>query len=427
MLVPHEHHWRGLARDSLTFAPTTRTSILSRWPNVFNGPYDFLDPLALRPNDAAAVMQATRELWAVYARIAAILPLLPDSALLQLGVPDSLLQFVRLTSYGSPPTFLGRFDLVRRRQGYAMFEFNSDNPGLLAQFAVLEFELATQTGQRDLPCSLRAAIDKALYALVTSARRCLGKGAGDECLIAFTAACEDGSERTTAAFLSDRLRLVPGCQCEFVLTAELEISDARVSDPAGRRIDVLYRLYPLDLFLRALVRGRGGPFVVGRLANLVSDRKVILLNPPVSFVLESKVLQAAVWGLRKETEYFSTEERSTIRRRFLPTYLDDVFGGSGYVMKPAYGRGGDSVKIFEPGTHEAISNGTCTYADQPFVYQKYESLPRMVICTESGEQELSVLTSSFVVNGLPAGVCMRAGRGVTDGDWWLVPTWVHGS
>src|SRR5262245_27683225 len=106
------------AWNETAFPPAARDSVVSRWPNLFNGPYDFLEPLVLKPKDAAAVIDATRKLWSVYALIAALVPLLPDSALLQLGVPESMLGFVRLPSCEIPPTFLGRFDLVRTRRGY---------------------------------------------------------------------------------------------------------------------------------------------------------------------------------------------------------------------------------------------------------------------------------------------------------------------
>jgi glutathionylspermidine synthase len=426
MMNPRESQRPGLAGCRTTFTPATRAAILARWPDTFNDPYDFLDPLALRPNDAAAVLQAARELCAVYSRVAALVPLLPDSALLDLGVPESMLEVVRLPGDGKAPTFLGRFDLVKTRHGYSMFEFNSDNPGLLDQFVVLESELARQTGQSDLSCFLPAALDRALQALIASARQRLAKRVDDECFIACTAACADGNEIARAAFLCERLRRVPGCRCEFVPAAALEISDVEILDPAGRRIDVLYRLYPLDLFFRSLVRGRSGPSAVGRITRLIRDRKVIVVNPPGSFVLESKVLQAAIWGFRENGEYFSTEERAIIRRRFLPTYLDDVFDRSGYVVKPAFGRGGDSVTIVEPGTRRAIGNGTCTYADQTLVYQRYQASPKIVMSTENGEQELSAVTSCFVFNGAPAGVCIRVGCGVTDDGWWLVPTWSLG-
>jgi hypothetical protein len=138
MMNARESQRPGLAGCRTTFAPATRAAILARWPDTFNDPYDFLDPLALWPNDAAAVLQATRELCAVYSRVAALVPLLPDPALLELGVPESMLEVVRLPGNGNPPTFLGRFDLVKTPHGYTIFEFNSDNTGLLDQFVVLE-------------------------------------------------------------------------------------------------------------------------------------------------------------------------------------------------------------------------------------------------------------------------------------------------
>ena len=65
--------------------------------------------------------------------------------------------------------------------------------------------------------------------------------------------------------------------------------------------------------------------------------------------MQSKAVLALIWTLRDDSGIFSFEERESIRRYFLPTYLKSgvPFENKAYVAKPIYGREGGSVEIFD--------------------------------------------------------------------------------
>jgi glutathionylspermidine synthase len=72
----------------------------------------------------------------------------------------------------------------------------------------------------------------------------------------------------------------------------------------------------------------------------------------------------------------------------------------------------------------AMTSGTMSYANQIQVYQTYFPLPKGRFWTEKGWNDLSYVVSCFLVGGLAIGVIVRAGEGITDSSWWIVPVYV---
>ena len=105
----------------------------------------------------------------------------------------------------------------------------------------------------------------------------------------------------------------------------------------------------------------------------------------------------------------------------LPTYLDPPPGGRAYVMKPAYGAEGGSVRIMAEDGSVAHRSADTTHAEQLMVYQeRVDALPEEIM-TEYGPRGLHVVTSCFLISGTPAGICMRAGEAITDESAWVLP------
>jgi glutathionylspermidine synthase len=102
----------------------------------------------------------------------------------------------------------------------------------------------------------------------------------------------------------------------------------------------------------------------------------------------------------------------------LPTYLEPDPSGS-FVLKPAFGSGGDSVVVSD-GTRRFTSSGS-TYAEGHMVYQQLVPVPNTVVATEAGVMELNAVASCYLVSQAPAGVIFRYGTGITNNSWWVVP------
>jgi glutathionylspermidine synthase len=103
--------------------------------------------------------------------------------------------------------------------------------------------------------------------------------------------------------------------------------------------------------------------------------------------------------------------------------MDPVFSNP-YVVKPVYGDDGDSITIMDSQQRVLSRSNTSTYTDQPMVYQEYVELPRVELMTENGVQSLRMLTSCFLIDEKPIGICLRAGESITDFNWWYLPVCV---
>src|SRR5207247_435116 len=144
------------------------------------------------------------------------------------------------------------------------------------------------------------------------------------------------------------------------------------------------------------------------LFDLVRQHRLALINPPSAFLLQSKAVQAIVWGLHEANLYFTADEHRLIQRHMLPTYMDPVFHEEKYVIKPVYGSQGDTISVVDPKKGETWRSATSTYAGQPMVYQQYVEMPLMDAMTEDGPRRLRALTTCFLIAGEPAGIGMRA-------------------
>jgi glutathionylspermidine synthase len=149
-----------------------------------------------------------------------------------------------------------------------------------------------------------------------------------------------------------------------------------------------------------------------------------MINPISAFLLQSKAVQAVIWGMMElDHPYFSNEEKQWIAHYFLPTYLEeDPFLKSGlkYVKKPSFGREGDTVSIFQ-GTKKLHEDRNKTYAKSLPVYQKFIDLPTQKIKTINGIKDGKILIGSFLINGEACGIGLRAGQQITDNNAYFLP------
>lgn len=391
------------------------------WPGTLSDPFDILAPRHLPRHEINAIFEATRELGRVYETSASLLRRLPDQALVEMGVPAHVLPAVRCSIPGLTDPVIGRFDLARTNHGYKLLEFNADVPALIVEAFSINAEASRDAGFADPNANNEALLKQALREAVATALEYIGeesRGAGNV-VVAYARGCcrDEGMAKYLCALLAP-FRAKPA------VIESLSLRENGLYDQAGTAIDVLYRIYPLQCIRDGLFGGTRSDLnseMGGQLLRLVKDRRVALINPPFAFLLECKTLQAVIWNLAVSRQYFGAADRYAIERYMLPTYLDPPDGGTPYVMKPAYGAEGDTVRAINSDQtvmHQAVCTGL---ADSPMVYQEYVELSREEMMTEYGMRSLSLLTSCFLVAGKPAGICMRAGEAITDESAWVLP------
>jgi glutathionylspermidine synthase len=147
------------------------------------------------------------------------------------------------------------------------------------------------------------------------------------------------------------------------------------------------------------------------LAYSLEEGNLEIFNPLHAVILQSKGLQAVIWGLHElQTGFFTETEHSVIETYMLPTYNMPMLEGN-YVSKSMFGREGGSVEIYNPGgeLEEKDAAGFDTSVFFRRVYQQRADLLKL----RFGEKELHVLTGLFVIDGVPCGLLGRAGGLIT--------------
>ncbi|MEK4284723.1 glutathionylspermidine synthase family protein [Ureibacillus sp. FSL K6-0165] len=147
------------------------------------------------------------------------------------------------------------------------------------------------------------------------------------------------------------------------------------------KIDVLYRpahpAHPIDFLIYDVATD--GNRIGLHLLDLVKDHKLAIINPPVSYFLQSKVLMMLIWGCR-ESEMFTKEERHAIEKYMLPTYLTEsefLKNKMPYVKKSVYSREGNTIEIYDGNGRALNASGYRHYEDNQYIYQKYINLPEI--------------------------------------------------
>ncbi|MDP5274648.1 glutathionylspermidine synthase family protein [Chengkuizengella axinellae] len=194
-----------------------------------------------------------------------------------------------------------------------------------------------------------------------------------------------------------------GLDVQCIDTLDLSVDEGIVKDKKLRPIDRMFALYPKEW----MAVDDGGE----ALAYAIESKNIELFNPLHAVILQSKGLQAVIWGLHElDSDIFTKEEHDSIEKYMLPTYNKPIFDGN-YVSKSMFGREGGSVKIYDhQGTLETQDEeGYDTSVLFDRVYQKRIDLPKI----ELHNGTFHLLTGVFMINGEPCGLLGRAGGLIT--------------
>jgi glutathionylspermidine synthase len=374
------------------------------WETIEGRRYALDAVVPLEAREVAAIRRTAQEAWGIYKRVAPLVRAFPDEGLVALGLPAVAHDVVRLEDLRAGETLVARFDLLGENGTYRVVELNAETPFFLVESFVENGRRARAAGYGDPNAGELERLGDAFHAALQPLA--LGARIG---VVASNVYREDVG---TALFLRDVIAARVAAQTVFVPVHELAIAGGRVCDASGP-LDVLYRCYPLEHF----AADRGG----AALFAAVRGGACRLLNPPSALPLQSKATQALIWGLMERGEYFEPEERETIARTFLPTYLDWPGDGRSYVRKPVLGREGGGVEILDARA-DVVARGEGRYEDQLCVFQRYiEGARRSIEVGDGARIEGIELVTCFIVGGRASAVGMRLGGVVTDTSSYFVP------
>ncbi len=402
------------------------------FPDLYDVEYALLDIKKHSHNQIQAIRHAAERVNEIFVKVAPLLRELDDQTLLQLGFPEESLSYCRLKNI--PQEYIiGRLDFVVTNSDIKLLEFNSDTPTFIKEtFHANEYVCRHLGGENpNNGCTeiLRGEMRKAIAA---SWKRLNKPGTPK---IVFTSHRDNIEDMWTTRFLQEHLDL----PSEYVSLDQLKvlidpikvdgvIIEPGLFTPNGERIDILYRqTYPIEHLVNDKEISTNEN--IGQaLIKLIVENRLMVINPPSAFLLQSKAVQALIWGLHEEQTYFTDDEHRIIERYFLPTYLEpDKFlkANRSYVRKPSFGREGDTVEIFNGLGQSINAESQKTYSDTLPVYQAFCPLPKSEVRTSTGTKEVHLMYGCFLVNQKAGAIGIRAGGAITNNLSYFLPVGIE--
>ncbi|HEX4293642.1 MAG TPA: glutathionylspermidine synthase family protein [Rhizomicrobium sp.] len=373
------------------------------------GEFDFLDPVELPAVEIGRILSAARAVERIYRRAGEVLRQGGDAMLSRLGLPSYLRDLAPLQAPADAALSLGRVDLVRGPRSYKVLEYNTDGPGFLTSaFALTGFlcgELAMTVPRPNRFETLASGVRNALAGIPGDARIVFGYGEDDP-----------GNRRA-----AECLRAAAGprnSSCRIVET--LRFAADGVFDAEGHPVAALWHVSHWAQFL--IETNKSDPLAsIPVLKSLVDAGRLRIIGAAHTGLLQSKAVQALIWEWYAQERHFSPRERALIAQYMLPTHFDPIPGAARQVVKPVLGVTGDSIRVVDGDLNTLVHGTGAEYRDQLHVYQEYVDLPKSRLLTERGWKDLNVAATCFIVGGRACGILMRAGLGITDADWWVLP------
>jgi len=357
------------------------------WADLEEEPYWIDQAVAVRADVYDELERAAAALWAVFDKAARYVIGRRDLYPL-LGIPEVLWDLLDTAEPG-PPGLLSRyarFDFAISESGdIRLLELNADTPTGYVEAAVATPWTCEQHGLGHRNGGMAGLVAEAWAAERPEAAAC----------VAYGSHAEDSGTIEMLVRHSGRSMRCLDC-------LELSIEDGVLLDGGLNPVRRAFLLYPKEW----MAVDEGGE----ALAYAASSGQLALFNPPHAVLLQSKGLQALIWGLYELGLEFGEREREAIGAYMLPTYNKAVFDGS-FVSKSMFGREGGSVRLYGTDGKLEVKDeiGFDTSRFFPRVFQKRAELAQIRL--HNGAFHL--LTGLFVLNGTPRGLLGRAGGPIT--------------
>ena len=404
------------------------------WHDLYDTEYALLDVKIESKKKIANIRTATDRIGHIFFKMAFLLRQLDDQTLLQLGFPRQTLSFIRFKQIPFE-TVIARIDLVVLNNEIKLLELNSDTPTFIKEtFHVNQFicnELFCDNPNHLLEKQLSYSIHQAILSSLQSI------GAPENGKVVFTSHGDHEEDYYKTLALMEICQI----EAEYVPLHHLKIVPENISKDGkvvlekgvytanNEKIAVLYRqTYPIEHLVDD--KDPDTDEQVGEmLLKLVEEKQVAILNPPSSFLLQSKAIMAIIWGLHEQNhEYYSKEEHEWIQAYFLPTYLDAepfLEKEEAFVRKPSFGREGDTIEIYSGDGTKQLEDQNKTYNQSLSVYQKYIDLPECSVKTVEGEKLFRYMYGCFLLNGKSAAIGVRVGGQITNNASYFLPVGIE--
>lgn len=385
------------------------------WDRMYGEEYALADIHLITRSFREELAEATNKLGNIYAKVVPVLQQADDSLLRELGVPEQALAAVRIVVSQSLPTVIGRFDFAQTAEGLKMLEYNSDTPTGIVEAFYVNGRACRFFDREDPNESMHGQIAPAFGKLLEAYQK---RGYRTEQIWFSSLGWHEEDKGTTLYLLHES-----GLAARFAALEQLRVWNDRLYVQDGQEmqpVDVLYRLHALEKL--AEERDEDGYPTGAHVLQLIADRGLAVINPPSAFLIQTKALQALIWNLHEEGEFFDSEEHDAIATYMLPTYFENQFlGESDYVTKPVFGREGGGVILFDAEGGVVDKDQEECYWEQPMIYQKRVELPKIKVNTETGAYDGRLLWGSFWIGAEPSAIVARVGGPITNNMSYYLP------
>ncbi|MFT8322077.1 MAG: glutathionylspermidine synthase family protein [Bacillus sp. (in: firmicutes)] len=389
----------------------------SFWADLYNEEYALYDTALINKQNLQKLQIASTRIGSIFFKVSKLLREVPDQTLVEMGFPKETIAFLRLKKMATE-SVISRLDLIPAGTGYKCIEINSDTPTFIKELFYMNGKVCKAFAVKNPNENSDLLLSREIRMVMNELSQ---KHANQDPYIVFTAHEDNIEDRETVLYLQK----LAGGNSKFIPLHKLQIEKGvGLFDEEGERIHILYRqTFPIENLISD-EDGAGNKIGLW-LLELVEKGKLDIINPPSAFLLQNKAVQAVIWGLHIENHaFFTKEEHEWIEAYFLPTFLEpDYFLQLGlpFVKKPAFGREGDTVEIYNKHGKLAYADKEKSYTNYLPVYQLYMKHPHATFSSEKGTQEGKLLIGSFLVNGKAAAVGYRIGGTITNNLSYYLP------
>ncbi|KOS69053.1 glutathionylspermidine synthase [Lysinibacillus contaminans] len=382
------------------------------WADLYGEEYALYDIKLINQAEVVRIRRISERIGFIFFKTAALLRKVPDQTLLEMGFPKETVSFIRLKTL-PVESVISRLDLIPYRGSYKCIEINADTPTFIKELFYINTMVCKEFGVENPNEGMERFLRKAVHESIVQSTNKISPH------IVFTAHQDNIEDFETVLYLQTAV------SSKFTPLDKLQIQKGvGLFDEDGIKIDVLYRqTFPIESLIKD-VDAEGNPIGCW-LLELVEEGKLSIINPPSSFLLQNKVVQAVIWGLHEEQNtFFTVEEHKWIDEYFLPTYLEpDYFLQKGlpFVKKPSFGREGDTVEIFNYDGQLIHTDVQRSYSEYIPVYQQFVEHPSITFNSKKGKQDGRLLLGSFLLNGKSAALGYRVGGTITNNLSYYLP------
>lgn len=320
-------------------------------------PYLTNEVVVLTVAEVDAYEEAANDLFDMF--VAAGQAVIDQNRFAELGIPDSLVELIKLTWDDDRNIHLyGRFDLAGGIDGkpIKLIEFNADTATCLPETAVVQFAHLKANGRDE-----SQQFNSVFETLTAQFEEILAVNPDLQPSLLLSAMRNFPEDDANVALIGEAAREA-GFEVEFDFIDEVEFSEEdgiywqNPRNSQFEKMDFWFRLVPWEVIADE------EPDLIEILTEIVRKRHALILNPAYTLLFQSKHILKILWELYPHHPLLLETDAKP-----LP--------GKACVEKVIFGREGANVRVLNAdGSERDAVKGD--YADYPKVYQEYVEFPQ---------------------------------------------------